>query len=75
MASKYWINISKPLKTVRIHLLECRYCRPRDTPFKGLNRMGPEGGWYGFDTYQRAVEYYREHHPDMAWKTCKTCNP
>ncbi len=69
-----WLNVDIPSKTVRAHKEECRYCRPNSSLLKGYNKMDKEGGWFGFDTYQEAMKFYRENFLDkMTLKTCKVC--
>ena len=71
----YWLNIDLPWGIWKIHRKGCRHINPRETKMKGLNEMKDNGGWYSFQTFQEAYEYYLKHGPNDTWQPCKICKP
>lgn len=71
----YWVNIDKPRKFYRLHLESCPFCTSSETPYKGVNEMKRDGGWFQFESKAEARKNYTENYSDLNWEPCKFCNP
>lgn len=71
----YWLNIDYPTNIVRLHREECRWCKPSETPLKGVGVMKQDGGWLSFNSYKEAHIEFKKNYSNMNWKPCKTCRP
>ena len=41
----FWLNVDLPWRIWKLHREECRYCKPKDSAWKGINDMRRNGGW------------------------------
>ena len=71
----YWVNIDKPTTSYKLHRIDCRYCKPVETPNKGLRKIKIDGGWLPFDSKKDAKKYRIFNHSNLHWEPCKICNP
>ena len=73
--SMFWLN-AKKRGAWKLHRDSCRFCAPMESRWQGLNQMKKYGGWFSFETYQRALEYFesKKQHGDY-WQPCKECKP
>ncbi len=72
----FWLNIDKGTGVWKLHRETCRFCNPKETQLKGVNRMRRNGGWIRVDSFTSAHNMYldsREH--QEYWQPCKECTP
>jgi hypothetical protein len=55
----YWLRVDRPLKLCILHEDACEYARDkRETPFLGINAMKRDGGWFSFESYLKARQFF-----------------
>ncbi len=71
----FWVNIDKPTKTCVIHKEGCRYILSEETPYKGIERLKCDGGWFSFVSLEEAENYAKEEWEAKGYKVwqCKRC--
>jgi len=68
------LNIDKPLRTSTLHQDTCAYIpRPHGTPFKPLEDMGRDGGWFAAASESQAKAVADLRFPVGEFKLCQYC--
>jgi len=70
---KFWLNIDYPSKYVMLHMESCILCKPYNQKNKGVNKLGPNGGWYEFESVEAARSLYEKYYATFRWNECKRC--
>ena len=54
-----WVNVDKPTKKLTMHTnLSCIYVlKKKETPFKGIEELKRDGGWFSFNNEDEAHIY------------------
>ena len=71
----FWVNLDTVTTIWKLHHEDCRYCKPEETPNKGVNTMKRHGGWFQFETTSEAHLFYRQGGKNQIWQPCKVCSP
>jgi hypothetical protein len=72
----FWLNVDKNAGAWKLHKESCRFCNPRETSLKGVNQAKQNGGWFEFESYQSAYEFFQTDRKNLEyWQPCKVCNP
>ena len=71
----FWVNVDLRWRIWKLHRGECRYCKPKESAWKGINDMKLYGGWFNFQELSEARDYYEKHGPEDIWQPCKKCQP
>ena len=69
----YWVNVDFPTSSYRLHRVDCRYCTPSETPFKGVKKLKRDGGWLEFSSKVEARNHWKINHANLKWDPCKVC--
>ncbi len=48
-------------------------CMPYKQKSKGVNKLGPNGGWYEFESIEAAKALYEKYYGSFRWNECKRC--
>jgi hypothetical protein len=76
LLSVFWLNVNKQQGAWKLHKESCRFCKPVESSMKGVNYMKTRGGWFQFESFQDAYEFYQTDHKNLEyWQPCKECNP
>lgn len=61
-----WLNVDRPTKKCTIHSDEnCIYVVEKgETPYKGLEKMKKDGGWFSFKNIADAERFCKTRFPD-----------
>ena len=74
--SVFWLNVDKQQGAWKLHKEACRFCKPVESSQKGVNHMKKRGGWFQFESFQNAYEFYKTDHNNLEyWQPCRHCNP
>ncbi|PLR92019.1 hypothetical protein [Bacillus sp. T33-2] len=64
LKNNVWVNIDKPTKKFTIHH-KCAYTeKMAETPFKGINEMKRDGGWFSEKNEDRAIQLHNKCYPN-----------
>ena len=70
---RYWLNIDRPTRFAKLHRESCRFCKPQDQFYKGVNSLKDNGGWFMFNAQEEAYAFYLENFSRFYWKQCRIC--
>lgn len=56
-----------------LHRGSCMLCMPYKQKSKGVNKLGPNGGWYEFESIEAAKALYEKYYGSFRWNECKRC--
>jgi len=70
----FWANVDKPTRTCVIHKDECWCILRKESPYKGIEKFKPNGGWFQFPSIRGVENYAKEWEAKgyKVWK-CKHC--
>jgi hypothetical protein len=71
----FWLNVDSSTNMWKLHKEGCRYGLPHNTNLKGIGEMKKGGGWFKFDSYKKANEFYRKNGSNALWQPCRVCKP
>lgn len=68
------LNIDRPRRSGTLHLDDCpQVPQPIGTPFKPVEAMGRDGGWFAVASTAEAKQVLRRSLPKGEFATCTTC--
>lgn len=72
----FWLNVNYITGIWKLHESSCRYCKPVENMFKGVNEIKKNGGWINFESASKALAYFEKNSKnDSIWQPCKACKP
>jgi hypothetical protein len=71
----FWLNADKTTNIYKLHRVSCRYGKPRETEYKGVDKMKRNGGWFKFASFEDAYRFYTRKKINAIWQPCRVCNP
>ena len=71
----FWLNADLPTRIWKLHRDDCLFCRPQESKAKGIGAMKGSGGWFSFETVDKARAFFESQRERYIWQPCKICKP
>ena len=71
---RYWLNVDKPdSKKCTLHTDKCSYILKEETPYKSIERLKRDGGWFVFPSRREAIAFYEQEWKPQGYSLSEDC--